>query len=74
MAPQGRAAFTLDQFDRSPKMKEILSMVNGQKETVIPFADLGTNREGIFAITLLRIKGYEVDLGDYEIYVKEEKA
>lgn len=71
MAAQGRAAFTLDQFDRSAKMKEILSMLEGQKETRIPFDNLGTNREGIFAITLLRIKGYTVDLSDYEIIVKE---
>lgn len=71
MIAQGRAAFTLDQFDRSPKMEEILSMLKGQDETRIPFENLGTSREAIFAITLLRIKGYVVNLADFEIIVKE---
>lgn len=71
MAAQGKAAFTLSQFDQSTKMNEILSTLKGRKETNISFDDLGTTREGIFAITLLRIKGFTVELGDYEIIVKE---
>lgn len=78
MTAHGQAAISLDQFDRSTKMQQVLQLVQASKEagkeqTLFSFDELGTSREAIFIITLLRIKGYTVDLGDNEIIVKEEK-
>ena len=78
MTAHGQAAISLDQFDRSRKMRDILSILKASKEynndfTLFSFDELGTSRESIFIITLLRIKGYTVDLGNNEIIVKEEK-
>ncbi|MDQ0427715.1 hypothetical protein QOZ98_000540 [Planomicrobium stackebrandtii] len=78
MTAHGQAAISLDEFDQSTMMKQILQLVEasketGKKQTHFAFDELGTSREAIFIITLLRIKGYTVDLGNSEIIVKEEK-
>ena len=78
MTAHGQAAISLDRFDRSSKMRDILNILKASKEynndfTLFSFDELGTSREAIFIITLLRIKGYTVDLGNNEIIVKEEK-
>lgn len=75
MQAQGQAATDLDTFDKSEKMLEIrnvlrISANEGNSSSVISFENLGSSREAIFIITLLRIKGYEVDLGDGVIIVK----
>ena len=71
MPAQGQAAMDLDTFDKSEMMKGILNRIKPVGMTVFSFDDLGTSREAIFIITLLRIKGYQVDIGDGEIIVKE---
>lgn len=71
MPAQGQAALDLDTFDKSEMMKGIMQRVDQPGTAVIGFDDMGTSREGIFIITLLRLKGYQVDIGNGEIIVKE---
>ncbi|AQU79759.1 hypothetical protein [Planococcus faecalis] len=78
MITHGQAAISLDEFDQSPKMQQILYILKrsielGNKFTLFSFNELGTSREAIFIITLLNAKGYAVDIGNDEIIVKEEK-
>lgn len=75
MPAQGQAAIDLDSFDKSEKMMEIrnilrISANEGNSSTVFSFENLGTNREAIFIVTLLRKHGYEVEYGDDVIIVK----
>ncbi|ANU28424.1 hypothetical protein [Planococcus versutus] len=75
MTAHNQAAISLDRFDQSLKMQQVLSVVKASKEmknedTRFSFEELGTSREAIFIITLLQIKGYVVDLGNDEIIVK----
>ena len=75
MAPQGQASKDLDAFDKSEKMMEIRNILRvsaneGNLSTVISFENLGTSREAIFIVTLLRKHGYKVEYGDDVIIVK----
>lgn len=75
MAPTGNAADDLRAFDKSEKMMEIRNVLRvsaneGNTSTVISFGNLGTNRESIFIVTLLRQHGYTVEYGDDVIIVK----
>lgn len=72
MAAQGRAAHDLDTFDKSDLMKYVMKRVNGSKQTFIDYMDLGTSREAIYAITLLRIKGFTVKEDRMGINVTDE--
>ncbi len=76
MTAHNQVAISLDQFDKSNKMLEIMDLLKlsktlGHDYRVFSFEDLGTSREAIFIITLLKIKGYVVDLGNDEIIVRE---
>ncbi|ANU13492.1 hypothetical protein B481_2029 [Planococcus halocryophilus Or1] len=75
MAPTGKASDDLRAFDKSEKMMKIRNIMRvsaneGNLSTVISFENLGTNREAIFIVTLLRQHGYNVEYGDDVIIVK----
>ena len=75
MAAQGQAATDLAVFDQSDKMMEIrnilrISANEGNVSTVIGYGQLGTTRELVFIVTLLREHGYTVDHGENVIIVK----
>lgn len=75
MPAQGQAAIDLDTFEKSEKMKEInnilqISCENGNAATIFAFEYLGTSRESIIIVTLLRKKGYSVEYGNNVIIVK----
>lgn len=75
MNSYGKAAFDLAAFDKSEKMMEIrntlrVSANEGNVSTVISFNTLGTSREAVYIVTLLRKHGYTVDYGDNVIIVK----
>ena len=75
MPAQGQAAIDLESFDKSAKMMEIrnilrISANEGNLSTVIGYESLGTTREAVFIITLLRQHGYTVEHGENVIIVK----
>lgn len=79
MAAQGQAAIELAAFGNSKKMRDIRSILKysadfGNPFTRFSFDELGTSREAIFAITLLRESGYEIEHGYGYIDVKGSES
>lgn len=75
MAATGQAAHDLAAFDKSEKMMEIRNILRvsaneGNSSSVISFENLGTTRETVYIVTLLRKHGYTVDYGEDVIIVK----
>lgn len=75
MPAQGQAAITLDEFDKSEMMNGIRSVIHevaitGARVVFIVNEKLGTTREAIFIVTLLRIHGYEVEFHQEGISIK----
>lgn len=75
MATTGNAADDLRVFEKSERMTDIrnilqLSVNEGNCFSLISFEQLGTTREAIFIITLLREDGYTVNYLMDEIEVK----
>jgi hypothetical protein len=75
MQAYGKASIDLAAFDKSEKMMEIrntlrVSANEGNVSTVISFETLGTTRDSVYIVTLLRKHGYTVDYGDDVIIVK----
>lgn len=75
VAAQGQAADDLAAFDQSDKMMDIrnilrISANEGNVSTVIGYGELGTSRELVFIITLLRQHGYKVEHSKNVIIVK----
>ncbi|WP_416144940.1 hypothetical protein [Planococcus koreensis] len=75
MAATGQAAHNLAAFDQSEKMMEIRNILRvsaneGNASSVISLNNLGTSREAVYIVTLLRKHGYTVDYGEDVIIVK----
>lgn len=75
MTTLGQAAIDLDTFEKSEKMQEIRNILQtsadvGNLATIFAFEYLGTSREAIFIVTLLRKHGYTVEYEDDVIIVK----
>lgn len=73
--PAGQAAIDLDTFDKSEMMAQIRSTIQevantGARSVFIVYELLGTSRETIFIVTLLRNHGYEVQFYPGGISVK----
>lgn len=75
MPAQGQAAVSLEEFDKSAMMDGIRSIIQevaitGARLVFIVNEKLGTTREAIFIVTLLRIHGYEVKFHQEGISIK----
>lgn len=75
MTAQGQAAISLDEFYKSEMMNGIRSIIHevaitGARVVFIVNEKLGTTREAIFIVTLLRIHGYEVQFHQEGIAIK----
>ncbi|TWT04632.1 hypothetical protein [Planomicrobium sp. CPCC 101079] len=78
MAAQGQAAVSLATFNTSEKMADIRNIIQiseamGNIATVFALEYLGSSREAIFIITLLRQDGYTVEHVENAIIVKSRK-
>jgi|GEM_PF-5341006 len=76
MKEHSQAVIDLDAFSASEKMAEVYDIIQTSEEdghlaTVFTFEYLGSTREAIFIVTLLRIKGYTVDWKTNEIFVRK---
>lgn len=75
MTAQGQAAISLDEFDKSEIMNGIRSIIHevaitGARLVFIVNEKLGTTRDAIFIVTLLRLYGYEVQFHQEGISIK----
>lgn len=78
MQATGQAAVDLKTFNTSEKMAEIRDIIQVSKEagnvaTVFAYEYLGSSREALYIITLLRTDGYEVEYRKDMIIVKSQK-
>lgn len=78
MPALGQAAVDLKTFDTSEKMEEIRNIIQVSEEasnvaTVFAYEYLGSSREALYIITLLRTDGYEVEYRKDMVIVKSRK-
>lgn len=75
MPATGKAAISLEEFDKSEKMAEVRKTIQevaktGVQTIFLVYEALGNSREAIYTSTLLRLNGYEVQHHPAGISVK----